>query len=65
MHHRSHDQGGLVKGGLCPAIQGGLCPGESLSKGVSVQGHLPREGVGGLCLGSLSGERSLSGESLS
>ena len=40
MHHRSHDQGGL-------------CPGGSLSKGVSVQGVLY---LGGLCPGeSLSG----------
>ena len=61
MHHRSHDQGGLVKGGLFPLsrgvfVQGSLCPGGFLSRG-----HLPREGVGGLCLGSLSRERSLSG----
>ena len=45
MHHRSHD-----REGLCP---GGLCPGRSLTRGVSVWG------------GALSRGRSLSGGGLS
>ena len=39
MHHRSHDQGVSVQGGLCP---GGLCPRGSLSR---------RSLYGGLCPG--------------
>ena len=52
MHHRSHDQG--------VSVQGGICSGGSLSKGVSFQGVSDE---GGLCLGSLS-RGSLSRKSL-
>ena len=54
MHHRSHDWGVSVQGGLC---LGGLCPGRSLSRGLCL-GSLSRGvsvwGVsvqGSLCLG--------------
>ena len=38
MHHRSHDWGGVCRGGLCP--EGRVCPGGSLSR-VSLSGDPP------------------------
>ena len=46
MHHRLHDQGVSVCGGLCP---GGLCPGGLCPGGLCLRGLCP----GGLCLGGL------------
>ena len=40
IHYRSHDQGGLCPGGSLSrgvSVQGGLCPGGSLSWGVSLR----------------------------
>ena len=44
MHHRSHDQGGSVWGGLWDSLSDGLCLG-----GLCLEGSLS----GGLCLGGL------------
>ena len=52
MHHRSHDQGVSVQGGLCPGGPGGSLSRGSLSRGVSLQGSLSSgESLsgGGLC----------------
>ena len=62
MHHRSHDQGVSVQGGLCPrgSLSRGLCLGWSLSRG-----SLGSLCSGGLCLGrSLSREVSVWGVSV-
>ena len=65
MHHRSHDRGVSVKGGLCPGgslsrgslsgrslCPGSLCPGVSLSEGLCLGGVSVLGGPcpGGLCL---------------
>ena len=63
MHHRSHDWGVSVQGGLC---LGCLCQGGGVSRGFSVQGGVSVRGVSvgcslarrGLCWGSLSGRVS-------
>ena len=56
MHHRLHDQGVSVCGGLCPgrSLSGGLCPG-GLCLGGLCPGGLCLRGLcpGGLCLGGL------------
>ena len=65
IHHRSHDQGGLVKGGLCLSVQRDLCPGESLSRGVSVRGASAQGGGWRSVFGiSVRGEVSVWGVSV-